>query len=59
MAPSLHHLVKSGVDIPDCVFDSSGIIQEFAEIEFIKQDALKYFGLIYDVNVVSFSLLHF
>lgn len=59
MAPSLHHLVKSGVDIPDCVFDSSGILQEFAEKEFIKLDVLKYFGLIYDVKRVSLSLFDF
>jgi hypothetical protein len=59
MAPGRHHLVKSGVDIPDCVFDSSGILQEVAEKEFIKQDALRYFGLIYDVNMVSLSLFHF
>lgn len=59
MAPSLHHLVKSRVDNPDCVFDISGILQEFTEKEFIKQEALKYFGLIDDVNMVNLSLFHF
>lgn len=43
----------------NCVFDTSGILQEFAGKEFIKQGALKYFGLIYDVNMVSLPLFHF
>jgi hypothetical protein len=58
MAPSLHHPVKRRVDIPDCVFHSHGILQEFAEKIFVQQEALKYFLIIYDVNTFSASYLN-